>query len=126
MKGEYNGPSMRWKSTLKKVVSMVAEMAFLADEDYFEILNDLSLVNRNCDRDEASEIAKLAFVHSYLVENGNNRNVLPRRLINIYEGREEEAQEIWHDVLRARSCYESSYEEDDEDDWSEESDDSFY
>ena len=127
MKGEYNGPDVRWKSTLKKVVSMVAEMAFLAEGDYFEILNDLKYVNRHRDRDEASEIAKLAFVHSYLVENGKRLKALPHRLVKIYEGREEEAMEAWGDVLHARACYESyDDEEEDESDYYSSSEDSFY
>ena len=95
MDGTYSGPSFKCcgdddiqrDDAMDCAVELMAEMEFLfgANSRFDQFTSELRFAGY--DRDAASELAKLAFVHWHVVEQRQPASGLPTRLRAIYEGR---------------------------------------
>ena len=101
--GTYSGPSFEMcaevddEDPIECVVELMDEMRFLYKTRTYPQYRE-ALSSSDMDREEASEYAKLAFLHTYVVVDGRPESELPVRLRTLFRGSE-------------AGCLEEAYEE---------------
>jgi hypothetical protein len=113
MDGTYGGPSFEFcecpcEDEVQCVVELMAEMEFLfgttGTKHFANFTSQIRFAGY--DGDDASELAKLAYVHWHVVVEGRSASVLPMRLRAIHDGRHTHtmtsAADAWQEVLDAK------------------------